>query len=169
MTARPRRLIGLGLGVLLALGSSAAPTPAASASHPLTGRYKATTSNGGSFDFKIAQLVCPRQGRGGNQHQRKGYCFVPGAAPTFTEACPSGYALGDDTYPLFNALLSSAGKLSSPEIRSDGAKGSFHLTVNNKGRASGYLEVTVPHSTDDATGTTETCRSGRITFTARRG
>jgi len=169
MTMRVRRLVGLGLAAMLALGICVAPAAAKSSGHPLTGRYKATTSTGGSFDFQIAKIVCPRQGRGGNQHQRKGSCFVPGAAPTFTEACPSGYALGDDSYALFNALLSSAGKLSSPEIRSDGAKGSFHLTVNNKGRASGYLEVTVPHSTDDATGTTETCRSGRITFTARRG
>ena len=135
----------------------------------LTGRYKATTSTGGSFDFKVAEIVCPRQGRGGNQHQRKGYCFVPGAPPTFAVACPSGYVLANDSYALFNALLTSAGKLSSPEVRSDGANGTFHLTVDRKGHAKGYLDVTLMRSTDDVTGATETCTTGRITFTAKRG
>jgi len=169
MTMRVRRLVGLGLAAMLALGICVAPAAAKSAGHPLTGRYKAMSSAGTAFDFRIADRVCPRQGRGGNQHQRKGSCFVPGTPPTFDLACPSGYVLRNDTYPLFNTLLTAAGKLSSPAVSSNGEIGAFHITVDTKGRAKGYFEVTLKRSTDDVTGTTETCSTGRITFTARRG
>jgi hypothetical protein len=169
MTMCVRRLVGLGLGPLLALGICAAPAPAKSSGHPQTGRYKATPTAGAAFDFRIADRVCPRQGRGGNQHQRKGSCFVPGTLPTFDLACPSGYVLRNDTYALFNVLLTSAGKLSSPAVSSNGEIGAFHLTVDTKGHAKGYFEVTLKRPTDDVTGTTETCSTGRITFTARRG
>jgi hypothetical protein len=73
-----------------------------------------------------------------------------------------------EQYALFEELLSAAGKLSEPEISSDETTGSFHITVDRHGHASGYFEILELHYPEEGGTTPEKCPSARITFTAKR-
>lgn len=153
------------LAVMLAM--VAAPAYAQSPSHPQTGRYLASTSVGTTFEFHVVKATCPPPVRGGNQHQKKGFCLAPTSEPTFDAPCPSGFVTHGETYALFEELLSSSGMLSEPETSSDGTTGSFHITVDKHGHAAGYFEIVGMHFLEGSE-TNEKCPSGRITFTAKR-
>jgi hypothetical protein len=144
-----------------------APAALAATAGPQTGRYKATTSAGTSFEFRVVKATCPPPVRGGNQHQKKGICFAPVTAPTINLKCPDGAEYAGESYALFPELLSSSGTLSTPETSSDGTKGVFHLTVDHHGHASGYFEIVEQHYAEEAQ-TPTACPSGKITFSAKR-
>lgn len=145
----------------------AAPAYAQSSGHPQTGRYLASTSVGTTFEFHVVKATCPPPVRGGNQHQKKGFCFDPVSELTFDDPCPSGFVTHGEIYALFEELLSASGVLSEPEISSDGTTGSFHITVDKHGHAAGYFEIVGMHFLEGSE-TNEKCPSGRITFTAKR-
>jgi hypothetical protein len=155
------------VGVVLAVLATASAS-ARSAGHPQTGHYKASTSVGTTFEFRVLKATCAPPVRGGAQHQRKGYCFAPLSMPTFDLTCPSGFVFHGEIYALFEELLSTAGKLSEPETSSNGTTGSFHVAVDRRGHAGGYFEIVEPHYPLEG-GTAERCPSGRISFTAKRG
>jgi hypothetical protein len=148
------------------LATLALPSLAAAASAPQTGRYKATTSVGTPFEFRVVKATCPPPVRGGNQHQKKGFCFAPITDPTLNLKCPDGAEYAGESYALFEELLSSAGTLSTPETSSDGTTGVFHVTVDH-GHASGYFEIVEQHYAEGAQ-TPTPCPSGKITFSAKR-
>lgn len=145
----------------------AVPAYAHSPIHPLTGRYVASTSVGTTFEFRVVKATCPPPVRGGAQHQKKGFCFAPVSEPTFDDACPSGFVTHGEIYALFEELLSASGTLSEPETSSSGTTGSFHITVDRHGHATGYFEIVGMHFLEGSE-TTEKCPSGRIAFTAKR-
>src|ERR1700689_4039495 len=166
---RVRGVIRAGLAGLLLAVVVVSGAYAQSPFRPQTGLYKAKTSTGGSFTFRVLKATCPPPVRGGAQHQKKGFCFVPISEFTFDQKCPSGAEIHDEGYALFEELLSSTGKLAEPETSSDGTTGVFHVTVARNGHASGYIEVITirqPYQEGEAA---EKCPSGRITFTASRG
>jgi hypothetical protein len=144
-----------------------APSALAAAPGLQTGRYKATTSAGTQFEFRVIKATCPPPVRGGNQHQKKGFCFAPITDPTLDLKCPSGAMYDGESYALFEELLSSTGTLSTPETSSDGTTGVFHLTVDRHAHASGYFEIDEPHYLEGAQ-TPEQCLSGKVTFSAKR-
>jgi hypothetical protein len=143
------------------------PAALAVAPAPQTGRYKATTSAGTPFEFRVIKTTCAPPVRGGNQHQKKGFCFVPITDPTLNLKCPDGAEYDGESYALFEELLSSAGTLSTPETSSDGTMGVFHVTVDHHGHASGYFEIVEQHYAEGAQ-TPTACPSGKITFSAKR-
>lgn len=149
----------------IALGLVPAAALAASSAHPVTGLYKATPKTGKPFSFHIVKAICPPPVRGGNQHQKLGYCYKPVGDPTFDITCKSGATIDGESYALFDGLLTSAGKLSEPETSSDGTTGAFHITVGTNGHASGFYEVVFHRS---GGGSVEKCPTGRITFTAQK-
>jgi|GEM_PF-3157694 len=154
------------LVTVLATCAAAAPALAATLG-PQTGRYKATTSAGTSFEFRVVKATCPPPVRGGNQHQKKGFCFAPLTDPTINLKCPDGAEYDGESYALFEELLSSRGQLSAPETSSDGTTGVFHITVDHRGHASGYFEIVEQHYAIGAQ-TPTPCPSGKITFSAKR-
>ena len=164
---RARTLLPALSTLLLALSL----VPVASAStppHPQTGLYRSSTFAGTKFEFRIKVAVCPPDERGGNQHQKKGYCFVPvGAGALPATPCPSGATFSDEYYDLFNVLIPKTGKIKSPLTSSSEAFGEFHITIGRHGTASGYMELTTVHYAP-GTETPEKCPSGRIAFTAKR-
>jgi hypothetical protein len=165
MRFRTITLVSTALLMALSLVSAAsASTP----SHPQTGLYRSSAFAGTKFEFRIKVAVCPPDERGGNQHQKKGYCFVPvgnGALPA--TPCPGGATFNDEYYDLFNVLIPSSGKIKSPLTSSSEAFGEFHITIGRHGTASGYMELTTVHYAP-GTETPEKCPSGRIAFTAKR-
>jgi hypothetical protein len=159
LTALPAVLLTLSL-----VPAAGASTP----SHPQTGLYRSSTFGGTKFEFRIKIAVCPPDERGGNQHQKRGYCFVPVGNPALpVTPCPSGSTFNDEYYDLFNVLIPSSGKFKSPLTSSSEAKGEFHITIGRHGTATGYLELTTVHYAP-GTETPEKCPSGRIAFTAKR-
>jgi hypothetical protein len=152
------------LAVILAV---LAPAALAAAPGPQAGRYKATTSAGTPFEFRVVKATCPPPVRGGNQHQKKGFCFAPLTDPTINLKCPDGAEYDGESYALFEELLSSAGTLSTPETSSDGTTGVFHITVDRHGHATGYFEIIEQHYAEGAQ-TPTPCPSGKITFSAKR-
>jgi hypothetical protein len=156
------------LTILLATVLVTVVAPAlAAAPAPQTGRYKATTSAGTSFEFRVVKAKCPPPVRGGNQHQKVGLCFAPLTDPTINLKCPDGAEYSGESYALFDELLSSAGALSTPEMSSDGTTGTFHVTVDRHGHASGYFEIVEQHYAENAQ-TPTPCPSGKVTFSAKR-
>jgi hypothetical protein len=145
----------------------AIPALASATSGPQTGRYKATTSAGTAFEFRVVKATCAPPVRGGNQHQKKGFCFAPVTDPTIDLKCPDGAEYGGESYALFEELLSSSGQLSTPETSSDGTTGVFHITVDRRGHASGYFQIVEQHYAEGAQ-TPTPCPSGKITFSAKR-
>jgi hypothetical protein len=129
---------------------------------PKVGVYKGVTSQGKPIAFRIAVALCPPQERGGNQHQRTGYCYQPVGEVLVIDNCADKTPATSD-YPLFAALLTPAGKVSMPEISSDGSSGSFHLTVSANGTASGTLSQK-EKAFSPVTNTQITCPSGTVTF-----
>ena len=155
-------VVAVGLAVV-----AAAAAGARSPSHPKTGHYKGTTSQGEAFDFKVVRSTCAPPVRGGNQHQKKGYCFLPDAAAVnINETCPSGFVI-QDTFDTFEYLLPAHGATPIRGTRSDGATSVLRLTVATNGKATGTLEQTAPHMTDS--GVLEQCPSGKLMLKAKRG
>jgi hypothetical protein len=144
-----------------------APAALAATPGPQTGRYKATTSAGTAFEFRVIKATCAPPVRGGNQHQKKGFCFSPLTDPTIDLKCPDGAEYDGESYALFEELLSSSGQLSTPETSSDGTTGIFHITVDHRGHAAGYFEIVEQHYAIGAQ-TPTACPSGKITFSAKR-
>lgn len=156
------------LAALLGALSLVSAASAKTSTHPETGLYRSSTFDGTKFEFRIRVQVCPPDERGGNQHQKKGYCFVPvGTAALPVTPCPSGESFDDEPYDLFNVLIPSSGKIKSPLTSSSEARGEFHIAVGRHGTAGGYLELTTVHYAP-GTETPEKCPSGRIAFTAKR-
>jgi hypothetical protein len=153
--------------LLAAILAVPAPATLAATPGPQTGRYKATTSAGTNFEFRVVKATCPPPVRGGNQHQKKGFCFAPLTDPTINLKCPDGAEYDGESYALFEELLSSAGTLSTPETSSDGTTGVFHITVDRHGHATGYFEIIEQHFAEGAQ-TPTPCPSGKITFSAKR-
>ena len=163
MTRRAGTLTVLAVTILVALASSAL----AAAPGLQSGRYKATTSVGTSFEFRVVKATCAPPVRGGEQHQKKGFCFAPVTDPTLNLKCPDGAEFAGESYALFETLLSSSGTLSSPETSSNGTTGVFHITVDHHGHAGGYFEIVESHYSEAAQAP-EKCPSGKITFSAKR-
>jgi hypothetical protein len=159
--------IGMLTVLVASIFAAIAPSALAAAPSLQTGRYKATTSSGTTFEFRVVKATCAPPVRGGNQHQKKGFCFAPITDPTLDLKCPSGAAYDGESYALFEVLLSSAGALSEPETSSDGTTGVFHVTVDRHAHASGYFEIDEPHYPEGAQ-TPEQCLSGKVTFSAKR-
>ena len=145
----------------------AIPALACATVGPQTGLYKATTSAGTKFDFRVIKATCAPPVRGGNQHQKKGFCFAPLTDPTINLKCPGGAEYDGESYALFEELLSGSGQLSTPETSSDGTTGDFHIAVDRHGHASGYFEIVEQHYAEGAQTPTK-CPSGKITFSAKR-
>jgi hypothetical protein len=162
-----RRAAPLMFLVVLAIAAVSVTPALAATPTPQTGRYKATTSVGTPFEFRVVKATCPPPVRGGNQHQKKGFCFAPITDPTINLKCPDGAEYDGESYALFEELLSSAGTLSTPETSSDGTTGVFHVTVDHHGHASGYFEIVEQHYAEGAQ-TPTPCPSGKITFSAKR-
>lgn len=149
------------------LAALALPSLAAAGPGPQTGLYKATTSAGTAFSFRVVKATCAPPVRGGNQHQKKGFCFAPVTDPTINLKCPDGAEYSGESYALFEELLSSSGQLSTPETSSDGTTGVFHITVDRHGHATGYFEIVEQHYAIEAQ-TPTPCPSGKVTFSAKR-
>lgn len=132
---------------------------------PKTGLYKGTTSQNHAFDFRVVKATCAPPVRGGNQHQKKGYCFEPVTQEVdITETCPSGFVL-DDVYVPVEFLLPAHGAITiRGNTRSDGENDTLHLDVGTNGKATGTLVETTPHTTD--AGPVEQCSSGLVRLTA---
>lgn len=165
MILTKRRLL---VGVLVLVSAAVSAGGAAgfsSALTPKTGIYKGMTSQGKAISFRIVIAVCPPQERGGNQHQRKGYCFQPVSEPVVIDHCADGTP-ATSLYPLFSALLTAAGAVTSPEVSSDGSTGTFHLTVSSNGTAKGALEQKEFAFSSTANASIK-CPSGNVTFTLR--
>ncbi len=159
--AKPTVLLGTAVAALVL------PSLATAASTPQTGLYKATTSAGTAFSFRVIKATCAPPVRGGNQHQKKGFCFAPVSDPTIDLKCPDGAEYSGESYALFEELLTSKGQLSTPETSSDGTTGVFHVTVDHHGHATGYFEIVEQHYGEGAQ-TPTSCPSGKITFSAKR-
>jgi hypothetical protein len=153
------------IGVIFA--AFAVPASAHAPSHPQIGRYKASTSVGTSFEFRVVKATCPPPVRGGNQHQKRGFCLLPLGEPTFDYTCPSGFTIHGEIYALFEELLSASGKLVEPETSSSGTTGTFHISVDRSGHATGFFEIVALHAIEGSE-TLEKCPTGRMTFSAKR-
>jgi hypothetical protein len=147
--------------------SLAGPAAASAPSHPLVGLYRSSSISGTKLEFRVSKGICPPDERGGEQHQKKGYCFVPLKFPTPATPCPGGLVYNDEEYDLFTTLIPSSGKLKSPLTSSSGAAGEFRIAIGKHGGATGYLELLTLHDAPESE-VLEKCPSGRIAFTAKR-
>ena len=152
----------------LLLVSALAPTAHAAQLKPLTGLYKATPSTGSPWELRVVKATCAPPVRGGNQHQKKGFCLRSVSEPSFNVTCPSGATIFNASVTIDELLFSATGKLAWSWTASDDSTGTFHITVDRHGHATGYYEVNETHFIP-ASETTEKCPSGRISFTAKRG
>ncbi len=144
----------VGVGLLLALVSVAAG--ARSVSYK-TGTYKATTSQGQTFKFKVqAHTASNHCGTSSAQH-----CFIAVTYPHASQSCGGGPLTDAGVYPIPNGFLSAAGRFA---YRQKDPDESFVATLKGA-KATGSFRTS---AVSDLGNGPVTCDTGTVTWKATR-
>jgi hypothetical protein len=125
------------------------------------GEYSATTSQGGSFKFKIeVHSAADHCGTSVSSH-----CFIALSYPTFTEPCPGGQPIGG-SFSVPNGFVSAAGNFSYHQP----LNGASEPLIQFQAHAVGARVTGTFREEDQSVGgsTTTLCDTGIVHWTARR-
>jgi hypothetical protein len=150
------------MGALLAANAS----EAAAGSHKSfkAGVYSAKTAQGSTFKFKV-QAHSPTNHCGTRSAQ---HCFIAISYPTLNWSCGGAAATNAGSFSVPNGFISAAGKFSYFQPLHGSSEPLLKFTATFAGsKATGTLRE--KELTDDGSGSTVTCDSGTVKWSARGG